>query len=236
MTDLSAHFPLVVDDEFPLLQLLAPSRGADILDVGCGAGAFTGRMAVEGGARRVAGIEVDDIQLGKNLAKTWPAGVEFHRTGAQALPFADASFDGATLFKSLHHIPTDLMGDAFREIHRVLRPGGWLYVSEPVYEGPYNEVMRLFHDEGAVRAAAIRATEAAQAAGLFRLQRRVRFMSGITYRDFDDYRKRSMTKTHSHISSDAALVETVRRAYEAHQTATGAHFSRPIRVELLVKG
>lgn len=46
------------------------------------------------------------------------------------------------------------MAQALAEAARVLRPGGHLYVSEPVFAGPYNEVIRLFNDEGVVRAAA----------------------------------------------------------------------------------
>lgn len=46
------------------------------------------------------------------------------------------------------------MAQALAEAARVLRPGGHLYVSEPVYAGPLNDVIGLFHDEREVRAAA----------------------------------------------------------------------------------
>lgn len=235
MTDLSTHFPLLVDDEFTLLQHLAPSAGAEILDVGCGAGAFTERMATQGGASFVAGIEVDDAQLEKNRQRPWPLNLEFHRSGAEELPFADGSFNGVTLFKSLHHIPTPLLGQAFSELRRVLRPGGWVYISEPAYEGPFNDVMRLFHDEGVVRASALKATEQAVADGLFRLERRVRIFTSVSFSNFDDFRKRMMNPTHSQISKEPALVDAVRKAYEVHQTALGANFIRPVRIDLLVR-
>ena len=47
--------------------------------------------------------------------------------------------------------------DFWDEINRVLRPAGLLYVSEPVYAGGFNDIVRLFHDEKAQRTAAYRA-------------------------------------------------------------------------------
>jgi SAM-dependent methyltransferase len=47
----------------------------------------------------------------------------------QALPFADASFDGVLCLNALHHQPSYAV--ALREIHRVLKPGGKAVFSEP---------------------------------------------------------------------------------------------------------
>jgi len=47
----------------------------------------------------------------------------------QALPFADASFDGVLCMNALHHLPS--YADALRDIHRVLKPGGRAVFSEP---------------------------------------------------------------------------------------------------------
>ena len=235
MIDLSTRFPLLVDDEFRLLDAMATLAGRELLDIGCGAAQMTGRIATEGRARRVVGAEVDEAQLAKNRAREWPAAVEFVQAGAEALPFGPESFDGITLFKSLHHIPVPAMDDAFARMHRVLRDGGWVFISEPVYDGPFNEVMKLFHDEGVVRAEAIEATRRAVASGRFRLGRRVEFYARIAFRDFEDFRRRMMMPTHSELSIDAALEERVRAAYERHQSPQGAAFIRPMRVDLLLK-
>ena len=53
------------------------------------------------------------------------------------------------------------MAHSLGEVARVLRRGGHLYVSEPVFDGALNEVVRVFNDEGVVRAAAQAALDAA---------------------------------------------------------------------------
>ena len=58
-----------------------------------------------------------------------------------------------------------LLAQALGEVARVLRPGGHLYVSEPVYGGALNDVVRLYNDEGVVRAAAQAALDAALRSG-----------------------------------------------------------------------
>ena len=55
------------------------------------------------------------------------------------------------------------------EIHRVLKPDGLAYISEPVFAGEFNEIIRLFHDELAVREAAFAAVGRAVATGRFEL-------------------------------------------------------------------
>jgi SAM-dependent methyltransferase len=235
MVDLSSRFALLVDDEFQLLRQLVMLDGAEVLDVGCGAGAMTEQMATHGEAKRVVGIDVDEVQLEKNARRVWPHNLEFRATGVQQLPFADASIDGITMFKSLHHVPSDLLDAAFREMHRVLRPGGWIYVCEPVYAGDYNDVMRLFHDEGRVRELALLAMERAVAAGLLARDRRLNFCTQVSFADFEDFRRRKMSPSHSRVCFDSATLQAVREVFEMHMTPRGAHFSCPMRVDLLVR-
>jgi SAM-dependent methyltransferase len=51
------------------------------------------------------------------------------------------------MFKSLHHVPPELMEPSMHEIRRVLKQGGLVYISEPVFAGDFNDILRLFHDE-----------------------------------------------------------------------------------------
>ena len=57
--------------------------------------------------------------------------VEFRVASATDLPFEDASFDTVVCWEVLEHLPKTSEQRAFDEIHRVLRPGGTLYLSTP---------------------------------------------------------------------------------------------------------
>lgn len=150
----------LVDDELDVLAALVPVAGRDIVELGCGAAKLARALLERHPDTRVTGLEVDERQHAKNLATPQP-GLQFVAAGAQSIPVADASFDAALMLKSLHHVPMPLLASALTEVARVLRPRGHLYVSEPVYDGPLNDVVRLFNDEGVVRAAAQAAVDAA---------------------------------------------------------------------------
>ena len=222
-----------VPDEFVLLARVVSLFGADVLDLGCGNGEMSRRALLEGGAARVVGLEMDDIQLSRNLAATLPRGLCFQRGGAEDTGFDAESFDVVTMFKSLHHVPVADMDRALAEIHRVLRPGGELYVSEPVFAGEFNEVMRLFHDEERVRAEALSALRRAVANGLFAERAEIHFMAPIGFRDFADFERRMMNVTHTRHAFDAALVARIKARFEEALASNGGCFMRPMRVNLL---
>jgi len=182
----------------------------------------------------VVGIEVDERQLAKNLL-TPAERLQFEKAGAQAIPFPDASFDAALMLKSLHHVPMPLMDQALAELARVLRPGGWLYVSEPVYAGGLNELVRLFNDEGEVRAAAQAALDRSVASGRWASAADQRFESPVAFASFDEFEQRMMRPTFADHGIDEAMVERVRLRYMPHQGPDGARFTRPMHVRLLRK-
>ncbi|MDB5880443.1 MAG: SAM-dependent methyltransferase, partial [Ramlibacter sp.] len=159
----TATLPLI-DDELTLLGELVPLGGQRIIELGCGNAHLARTLLARFPESRVTGLEVDERQHAKNLASP-QAGLEFIAAGAQAIPFPDGSFDLALMLKSLHHVPRDSMTQALGEVARVLRSGGHLYVSEPVFDGPFNEVVRLFNDEQVVRAAAQAAVDTALRTG-----------------------------------------------------------------------
>jgi len=233
--DLLTRFPLFVEDEFELLTSCIDLEGDDLLDIGCGKGEFTRRLAVDGRARMVIGIEVDEVQLEHNMNCLLPLNLAFRRCAAEKLDFPDASFGSVLMFKSLHHVPISLMQQAFLEISRVLRPAGKLYVSEPVYAGPFNDIMQIFHDEALVRTEAIRTINWAVDKGLFRSERHLRFFVPIAFNNFEDFRSRMMNVTHSTFQLDSHVISSIQSAYEAHQAPQGARFIRPMRVDVLVK-
>jgi ubiquinone/menaquinone biosynthesis C-methylase UbiE len=104
--------------------------GERVLDVGCGSGYFSRRIApVVGPAGAVVGIDPSQPMLDYAAAHT-PANCTFQAAGAENLPFADGSFDLVVSSLAFHHIPADRRADALAEMFRVLRPGGRLFIAD----------------------------------------------------------------------------------------------------------
>jgi SAM-dependent methyltransferase len=107
-------------EEQILPLLAAPLDGAArVLDVGCGEGQVS-RLALGLGASTAIGIDPTWTQLVVAAARA--GGPSYARSGAGALPFADASFDAAVACLVFEHIHD--VDDAIAEVARVLRPGG----------------------------------------------------------------------------------------------------------------
>lgn len=224
----------LVDDELDVLAALVPIAGRDIVELGCGAAKLARALLERHPDSRVTGLEVDESQHAKNLASPQP-GLQFVAAGAQSIPVADAGFDVALMLKSLHHVPMPLLAQALTEVARVLRPRGHLYASEPVYEGPLNEVVRLFNDEGVVRAAAQTAVDAALKTGVWEQVAERFFEMPVSFKDFADFEQRMMRPTFADHRIDDAKLAEVNAAFMPHMKADGAHFTRPMHVRVLRK-
>lgn len=206
-----------------------------ILDLGCGAGHHMIDIATSGPGRIVVGMETDEIQLKENLEGNWPPNVSFHRGEAQNIPADDESYDVVMMFKSLHHVPLGLMGVAMGEIHRVLKPGGFAYISEPVFAGDFNDVLKIFHNEERPRKAAFEAMKAAVEAGDFVSLTQVFFNTYGHYSNFEEFEKYVIGATYNDYRLDAALLEKVKSKFNEYMAEDGAHFLSPNRVDLLQK-
>jgi SAM-dependent methyltransferase len=230
---IQAHDTLpLIDDELDLMAELLPLAGRDIVELGCGAAAMARALLLRHPDCHVTALEVDQRQHAKNLAAP-AAGLHFMLGGAQAIPLPDAGFDIAWMLKSLHHVPLPLMAQALGEAARVLRPGGHLYVSEPVYAGPLNELIRHFNDEGVVRAAAQAALDEALRSGPWTQLAERRFAVPVRFADFADFERRMMRPTFADHHIDAAMLATVGAAFAPHCGPDGAHFTRPMHLRLL---
>jgi len=224
----------LMDDELDLLASLVKLEGARLLELGCGQARLAQALLSRFPNAHVTALEVDERQHAKNILTAQP-GLHFVKAGAQAVPFDDASFDGVLMLKSLHHVPLPLLAQALGEVARVLRPGGWLYVSEPVYAGPLNEIMRLFNDEGVVRAAAQQALDQALVNGIWEAAGEHRFAMPVHFTDFDTFEKRMMQPTYANHQIDAPLREAIRQRFESYMGPDGVHLTRPMHVRLLRK-
>ncbi|MEJ2387484.1 MAG: class I SAM-dependent methyltransferase [Chromatiaceae bacterium] len=221
--------------EVAVISDLLDPRGKQILELGCGAAGATRTLATDLAAAHVVATEVDRIQLEKNLEITDLPNVTFRFGGAEAIEDADETYDAVFMFKSLHHVPTDLMAQGLGEIRRVLKPDGLAYFSEPVYWGPFNDLLRMFNDEREVREAAFAALTDAVGSGRFTLEAEVFFEVEDTYTSWEDFETRLLKVTHTVLDIDPARHEQIRQAFLRHLTPGGAYFLKPHRVDLLRK-
>jgi demethylmenaquinone methyltransferase / 2-methoxy-6-polyprenyl-1,4-benzoquinol methylase len=115
--------------------------GDRVLDACCGTGDLA-LAALEAGGR-VTGLDFSERMLERARAKS--EAVEWVRGDALALPFADASFDAATVGFGVRNL--DDLERGLRELRRVLVPGGRLAILEITRpRGPLRPFYRLWFD------------------------------------------------------------------------------------------
>jgi len=220
--------------ELELMERLLPLDGRIILELGCG-GAWTTRQLAERHPRsRFIATEVDRRQHAKNLQLELP-NVEFRLEGAEAISQPDESVDIVWMLKSLHHVPADLMSQAMQEIRRVLKPGGLVWFSEPVYAGPFNALMSLIHDEKLVREQAFTAIRSQVDSGAMHLVEERFFQVPGVFESWEQFESRFLQVTHTELAIDEHRYAEIRSRFMEHMTEDGAPFLKPHRLDLLQK-
>jgi SAM-dependent methyltransferase len=112
-----------------LVELVPEDPQSSWLEVACGPAAISRALAPRVG--RVHGVDLTPVMVEKAAEEGAAAGLanaEFSVGDATALRFDDGSFDGAVTRFSLHHIPAPWR--VVGEMARVVRPGGWVIVSD----------------------------------------------------------------------------------------------------------
>jgi ubiquinone/menaquinone biosynthesis C-methylase UbiE len=221
--------------ELDIIQQLLPLQDSLILELGCGRAWMTRQLAERFHPRQIIATEVDSIQHEKNLLIDDLPAVTFCLGGAEAIEQDDDSIDVVLMLKSLHHVPMPLMAQGLSEIARVLKPGGLAYISEPVYAGEFNDILRLFHDEKQVRIAAFDALKNVVEKGELELIEQRFFNAPGQYKDFAEFDDRMIQVTHTNHQIDDFTYRRIRNAFNRHMTSEGAHFLKPSRVDLLRK-
>lgn len=111
---------VVLDHELERLP-----RGAKVLDVGCGTGAYLTRFAKLGLVP--TGIEPAEGMIERAVRDN--PGVRIEHGVATSLPFEDASFDAVTSIEVLRYLHEADVRASVREMLRVLKPGGFFFVT-----------------------------------------------------------------------------------------------------------
>ncbi len=124
------------------LALLPPVTGLLGLDIGCGEGTNTRALARLGARLQAIDVAPTFVSHARAAEDAAPLGITYAVADAQALPFADGSFDFAAAFMSLMDVPD--YARALAEAQRVLRPGGFLQFSilHPCFAPPHRRVLR----------------------------------------------------------------------------------------------
>ena len=209
-----------------------PLPGSRVLDIGCGNGRITRLIAACGA--QVIGLDPGPQQIARALAEPPVAGERYVQAAGEALPIAEETVDVVFFFNSLHHVPEDAMDAALREARRVLKAQGWLYVAEPLAEGPQFELQKPFNDETEVRAKAYAAIQRARG---FTQVSESRYVADGKLKSFEDWRENSTSISPKRAEFFAKHDAELRRRFEQYgeQRADGWHFPNPIRVNVLRK-
>jgi SAM-dependent methyltransferase len=98
--------------------------GARVLDLGCGNGAKSARLAER---FDVTGVDLSEEQV--RLARAAAPAAHFQRANFAELELPPSSFDAVVALYSISHVPRARQAELFSRIARWLRPGGYFLAS-----------------------------------------------------------------------------------------------------------
>jgi len=106
--------------------------GESVIDIGCGVGKWSTLLAQVGA--QVTGADYVSSML-QQFARTcrqhqFQSRISLVMSDGFCLPFRSKAFDGATLNWVLSHIPVSKNEQFLNEVGRVIREGGWLFISD----------------------------------------------------------------------------------------------------------
>lgn len=126
-----------------VVRLAEPGPGRRVLDVGSGTGTQALLLAERNPEGTVEGIDLDPdiLEIARAKARRLGIPVAFREASADRLPFEEGRFDSVVSSLVFHHLPPESKKAAFREILRVLKPGGRFVLAD--WGRPRSPIERL---------------------------------------------------------------------------------------------
>jgi SAM-dependent methyltransferase/glycosyltransferase involved in cell wall biosynthesis len=127
---------------YDLVERMLPPGITDVLEVGCGQGAFGARLAQR---YHYLGVEPDPTSYAVARQRVAAVAGDGEVRNIMAADLGDAQFDLVCAFEVLEHIEDDKA--ALTEWAGRLRPGGWLMISVPAHQrryAPWDELVGHF--------------------------------------------------------------------------------------------
>jgi ubiquinone/menaquinone biosynthesis C-methylase UbiE len=115
------------------IELAGIKEGERVLEVGCGTGSLSilAKLAV-GESGRVEGTDIAPrmIERAQDKARRYGLDITFKVASIDDLPYEAESFDMVISSMMFHHLPVEVKRKGLREVHRILKKGGRLYLAD----------------------------------------------------------------------------------------------------------
>ena len=125
-----------------VVEMASVKEGQQVLDLCCGTGTLTSLVAKKvGSSGHVTGVDLSQDMINRAGRKVTDLPVTFKRASADNLPFKEGTFDKAFISYGMHEMPDEIRLAAMKELNRVLKPGGSLFIVD--YNLPKSPLSRL---------------------------------------------------------------------------------------------
>lgn len=134
--DKGRFFEIPHPDIDKFIKLLNKQKGKKVLDFGSGTGRHVVCLAQNG--FEVVGIDIS--KTGIKMTNKWLVDEKLKaklivRDISKPIPYTDSYFDGVISTQVIHHGEKQVVINTINEITRVVKPGGIIFITVPIYKG-----------------------------------------------------------------------------------------------------
>ncbi len=224
-------------DELSVMDKMLNFTNSSILEIGCGNAKRAQEIVLKRNISKFKAVEVDLAAHQENMLKNIDK-LSFASYPCEDIQEKDESFDIIMMLKSFHHVSPNNMLDGLCEINRVLKKNGLVYISEPIFDGNYNDIIKIFHDEQDVRLLAFEAIKLSIKNKLFESVSQFFYNSVVTLNSFKEFENNVINATHTSHNLTKEQYVIVKNKFESYKDLSRTpnyYFEVPMRVDLLRK-